>query len=133
VKALHLGALRDAGRVADAALVRRPGRGRVVDGIERTHGRSGLRGCARMRQDMGVPVAVAPWVGVYGCRLFSRCLRVALGAHRTAEVEARIAVARAARVMWLLPPLPAFTRGTDSARADAAEPERRGEWTPVKN
>ncbi len=102
-------------------------------GIERTHGPFGFAWLAlgNAGADMGLPMGLAPLVGVYGLSFVfaMTAAAVALVVLRRPRRELTWVVLLAG--LWLLPALPGPARGTDSAVLVQPNLDEEAEWNPL--
>jgi apolipoprotein N-acyltransferase len=103
-------------------------------GIERTHGPAGFAWLALGNAgiDMWLPARLAPFVGVYGLSFVFAMLAAALACVALRRSRVELAWLAPLAALWLLPPLPAFTRGTDSAILVQPNLNEEEQWTPLK-
>ena len=103
-------------------------------GLERTHGTFGFAWLAlgNAGADMGLPMRLAPFIGVYGLSFVFAMLAAALACVVLRRPRVELAWLAALAAMWLLPPLPAFTRGTESAVLVQPNLNEEEDWTPLK-
>jgi len=86
-------------------------------GLERTHENLGFAWLplGNAAVDMGVPMRLAPWIGVYGVSFVLAMMSVALTLAALRQPRRRLLWLLALPALYLLPELPAPARGSESA------------------
>ncbi len=133
-KALHLGVFAMLAGWLMSRWYSIPAVAALWTGIERTHGPLGFAwlDLGNAGTDMSLPMRLSPYLGVYGLSFLFAI---------TATVVAVIALRRPRRellwmvgipLLWLFPPLPAATPGSDSAVVVQPNLNEDEEWTAEK-
>ncbi len=100
-------------------------------GLERTHGTFGFAWLAlgNAGADMGLPARLAPWIGVYGLSFVFAMLAAALSIVVLRRNRRELLWLAVLPTLWLLPPLPAAARGTQSAVLVQPNIDEEADWT----
>ncbi len=104
-------------------------------GLERTHGTFGFAwlNLGNAGIDMGGPMRLAPWVGVYGLSFVFAMTAAAVAVVALRRPRRELAWILPLILLWLLPPLPAPQTGTDSAVLLQPNLDEEAQWTPVSS
>lgn len=104
-------------------------------GLERTHGTFGFAwlNLGNAGIDMGAPMRLAPWVGVYGLSFVFAVTAAAVALVALRRPRRELAWVLPLVLLWLIPPLPAPKPGTDAAVMLQPNLDEEAQWTPVSS
>lgn len=134
LKALHMGVFALLGGWLMPRWYAIPAVAALWTGLERTHGTFGFAWLALGNAgiDMGLPTRLAPFIGVYGLSFVFAMLATALACVARRRPRIELAWLAPLAALWILPPLPGFVRGTDSAVLVQPNLNEEEQWTPLK-
>jgi apolipoprotein N-acyltransferase len=131
IKAAHLGLFAMLAAIVQRHWYAIPAVAALWTGIERTHGDLGFAwlclGNAGI--DMGLPLRMAPWIGVYGLSFLFAMMGAATALVLLKRGRKQLWWLAAVPMLMLLPPLPALQRGTENAVLVQPNVPEEQDWT----